>query len=182
MKFCSACGAEVVRKIPPDDDHMRFVCESCGAVYYHNPKIVVGCIPEKDGKILLCRRAIEPRLGFWTLPAGFMEMHETMAGGAAREALEETGARVEIIAPFTLLDLVHAGQVYVMFRANLLDDNYGPTQESLEVRLFDEADIPWGKMAFTSITYTLEKFFGDRAAGTFVLHESSIGPMGLHKP
>ena len=179
MNFCSNCGARVVLRVPDDDERPRFVCEQCRTIHYQNPRIVAGCIPEKKGRVLLCRRAIEPRAGFWTLPAGYMENGETVSEAAAREALEETGARVEITELFTVLNLVHARQVYMMYRAILLDDDFGPTRESLDVRLFDEPGIPWKEIAFSSIYRTLAFFFKDRAEGRFRLHEEAIPPMGL---
>ncbi|MBW2029689.1 MAG: NUDIX hydrolase [Deltaproteobacteria bacterium] len=176
MKYCSTCGAPLNRRIPPGDDRPRFVCDKCHSIHYENPKIVVGCIPEWEQKILLCRRSIEPRYGFWTAPAGFLENGETVAEGARRETLEEACARVEIMDPYTLFDLTHVNQVYLMFKARLIDGRFGPGHESLEVKLFSEKEIPWDEIAFQSIKETLRLYFQDRAEGTFPLHTGRISP------
>lgn len=164
-KFCGYCGAKTEQKIPEDDDHVRSVCTSCGEIHYRNPKIVVGSIPEWEGRILLCRRNIEPRKGFWTLPAGFLEIKESVQEGAVRETLEETRAKVELIAPYRMFNICFVSQIYFMFRARLTSENFGPTNESIEVRLFDESEIPWDKIAFMAIRQTLEHYFKDRANG-----------------
>ena len=177
MKFCSSCGAAVVQRIPEGDSLVRSVCVDCGTVHYENPKMVVGCIPEWEDRILLCRRAIEPRYGFWTLPAGFLENGESVAAGAARETLEEAEARVEIGALYTFYNLTHINQVYLMFRGRLLDLDYGAGAESLEVRLFREEEIPWDQMAFRAVAETLRHYFADRATGQFGFHIGDIAPM-----
>ena len=177
MKFCSACGATVTYRIPAGDTLPRYVCDRCDTVHYENPKIVVGCIPEWEGRILLCRRAIEPRLGFWTLPAGFLENGETVAQGAVRETLEEAEARVELGDLYTFYNLPHISQVYLMFRARLLDLDFGPGTESLEVRLFSEAEIPWQDLAFRTIGATLRHYFADRAQDSFRFHLGDMTPM-----
>ena len=151
MKFCSQCGSEVELRIPAGDTLPRFVCPVCHTIHYQNPKMVVGCIPEWEGRILLCRRAIAPREGKWTLPAGFMENNETLAQGAARETLEEANARVEIRELYAVYNLPHISQVYLLFRAKLLDLDFSPGIESLEVKLFEEHEIPWDEMAFRVI-------------------------------
>jgi ADP-ribose pyrophosphatase YjhB (NUDIX family) len=174
MKFCSVCGHEVGLSIPPGDNRERFVCGNCGTVHYQNPRNVVGTVPVWDDKVLLCRRAIEPRYGYWTLPAGFMEMDETTSEGAARETLEEAGARVEIQSLFTLLNVPHVHQVHLFYLARLLDIDLDPGEESLEVQLFDESDIPWDEIAFPTVGQTLRFFFADRAAGTYTLHTGDI--------
>ncbi|MEA3275687.1 MAG: NUDIX hydrolase [Pseudomonadota bacterium] len=174
MKYCSQCGAEVRVLVPAGDNRPRHVCGSCGAIHYQNPKIVVGCIPEWGEKILLCRRAIEPRYGLWTLPAGFMERGETSQQGAARETMEEANARVEVGGLYTLFNLPHIDQVYLIFRSRLLDLDFGPGEESLEVRLFDEAEIPWEEMAFPVIRETMRLYFDDRANGGFSLRSGDI--------
>jgi len=152
------------------------VCGACGTIHYQNPKMVVGCIPESEDHILLCRRAIEPRYGLWTVPAGFMENGETTAHGAARETLEEANARVEVGALFTLYNIPHINQVYMLFRARLLDMDFGAGAESLEVRLFSEAEIPWNEIAFAAVRKTLEHYYSDRARGTFQFHLGTIEP------
>jgi ADP-ribose pyrophosphatase YjhB (NUDIX family) len=161
MKYCSSCGNLVNKRIPKGDNRHRYICDSCGAVHYQNPKIVVGCIPEQDGKILLCKRAIEPREGYWTVPAGFMELGESMAEGAARETLEEACAVVEIGHLFAAVDVVHAGQVHVFFTARLTSD-FSPGEETLETRLFSRDEIPWSEIAFPSGVFALEKYFEDQ--------------------
>jgi len=160
MKFCMNCGKTVSRKMPAGDNRERFICESCSAIHYQNPKIVVGCVPEQDGKILLCRRAIEPRRGFWTVPAGFMELGETVAEGAARETREEACAEVEIGHLFASVDVIEAGQVHMFFTARLLG-GYGVGEETLETELFAREDIPWTEIAFLSGRFALEKYLED---------------------
>jgi ADP-ribose pyrophosphatase YjhB (NUDIX family) len=134
-------------------------------IHYKNPLLVLGCVPQWQGKILLCKRAIEPRLGFWTVPAGFMENGETMQQAAARECYEEALAKVEIGSLLAVVNVTHAGQVHVMFRAELKAPQFAPGLESLEVGLYDEADVPWGQLAFPSGEFTLRRYFADRAAG-----------------
>ena len=165
MKFCSHCGDPVRVLVPHGDNRPRHVCTRCGTVHYQNPKIVVGCIPEWEGKVLLCRRAIEPRYGLWTLPAGFMERGETTLAGAARETLEEANARVAVGPLYSLFNLPHIDQVYMLFRGRLLDLDFHPGEESLEVQLFAESEIPWDSLAFPVVKETLELYFRDRAAG-----------------
>jgi ADP-ribose pyrophosphatase YjhB (NUDIX family) len=160
MKFCAGCGETVTRQVPEGDDHERWVCQSCGTIHYQNPKIVVGCVPERDGKILLCKRAIEPRAGYWTLPAGFMELGESIAEGAARETLEEACATVEIDRLFASVDAIHAGQLHLFFTARLLSD-FSPGIESLDVALFEVANIPWDDLAFATNRFALQKFIED---------------------
>ncbi len=174
MNYCSHCGASVSLKIPAGDNLPRHVCERCGAIHYLNPKLVIGAIPEWEDRILLCRRAIEPRAGLWTLPAGFMENAETTAQAAARETLEEACARIEVGAMFTLINVPHISQVHIVYRAQLLDLAFAPGEESLEVRLFDEASIPWDEIAFRTIAVTLRHFFDDRKAGRFGFHVADL--------
>ena len=176
MKFCSDCGEAVTQRIPDGDNVLRYVCDSCGTIHYQNPKMVVGCIPEWGDQILLCRRAIEPRYGLWTLPAGFMENGETAAAGAARETLEEAGARVTIDQLYTFLNLPNINQIYVMFRGTMLDLDFAAGTESLEVKLFSEEEIPWNELAFRTIKVTLEKYFADRKNGSFGFHMGDILP------
>ncbi|MFZ5484677.1 MAG: NUDIX hydrolase [Pseudomonadota bacterium] len=170
MKYCSHCGAPVSHRIPSGDNRHRYVCDTCGAIHYENPRMVVGCLPFWEDKVLLCRRAIEPRYGLWTLPAGYMENGETTAEGALRETLEEAGARVEILDLYTLINVPDIDQVYLLFRARLLDLDFAPGEESLEVGLFAEADIPWDQIAFRTVHTTLRHYFEDRRGGAFPLH------------
>ncbi len=170
MNYCSHCGAPVGLKIPAGDTLPRHVCERCGAIHYLNPKLVIGAIPEWEDKILLCRRAIEPRAGLWTLPAGFMENAETTAEAAARETLEEACARVKIGEMFTFINVPHINQVHILYRARLLDLDFAPGTESLEVQLFEEAAIPWKEIAFRTIGLTLQHYFEDRKAGSYGFH------------
>ena len=174
MNFCSNCGAQVGLRIPEGDNRPRYVCDACHFIHYQNPKIVTGCIPEWDDKVLLCKRAIEPRYGLWTLPAGFMENGETTHQGAVRETLEEANARVSIAGLFTLFNLPHIDQVYLMFRGRLLDLDFGPGDESLEVTLFPESQVPWDQIAFPVVQQTLQLYFKDRKAGAFRVHNGDI--------
>lgn len=174
MKFCSQCGAPVEQRIPAGEHLPRHVCPACGTIHYQNPKVVVGTIPEWEGRILLCRRAIEPRHGLWTLPAGFLENDETTIEGAMRETLEEASARVEVTHLYTLFNLPHVNQVYVMFRARLLDLEFGPGPESLEVALYDERDIPWNEIAFPVVHQTLQLYYEDRRQGHYGTHTGDI--------
>jgi len=174
MKFCSHCGKKVSLQIPEGDNLQRFVCDSCGMIHYQNPKIVTGTIPEWGDQILLCRRAIEPRKGYWTLPAGFMENQESAEIGARRETLEETGLSVDIDGLYALFNIPHISQVYLMFRASMPSTDFGPTSESLEVKLFDEADIPWDELAFVVMQETLKRYFKDRQRGQYTLQVGDI--------
>jgi ADP-ribose pyrophosphatase YjhB (NUDIX family) len=178
MNFCSNCGATVVHEIPPDDNRVRAVCHACNTIHYENPRMVVGCIAEWDDRILLCRRAIEPRLGLWTVPAGFMENGETTAEGATRETLEEANARVEILGLYALYNIPHIDQVYLLFRARLLDLDFSPGSETLETRLVNEAEIPWDQLAFATVRHTLRRYYADRRAGAYRPHTGTIEPMG----
>lgn len=174
MNFCSSCGAPVALRVPVGDTLPRHVCGQCGTIHYQNPKVVVGALPEWEGRILLCRRAIEPRHGMWTLPAGFMENDETTAQAAVRETLEEACARIEIGDIYTLIDVPHISQVHIVYRARLLDLDFRPGVESLEVALFDQADIPWEQIAFRTIALTLRHFFEDRRRGRWSFHSGSV--------
>jgi ADP-ribose pyrophosphatase YjhB (NUDIX family) len=176
MNYCSNCGAPVRLVIPPGDTLPRHVCDRCHLIHYQNPKMVVGCIPVWQDRILLCRRAIDPRYGLWTLPAGFMENGETTAEGAMREALEEAHARVAIDELYALFNLPHINQVYLIFRAQLLDLDIMPGTESLEVDLFDERDIPWQALAFATVREALRLYFDDRRRGQYRLHVADIVP------
>lgn len=174
MKFCSECGTTVARSIPVGDNRLRDVCPTCQTVFYENPKMVVGCLPEWEDKVLLCRRSIEPQYGKWTLPAGFMENGETTLQGAIRETYEEAGAEVEIVQLFSLCNLPHISQVYLMFRARLLRPEYSAGEESLEVRLFAEDEIPWDEIAFLTVEYSLRQYFEDRRKGAFSFHIADV--------
>ena len=174
MNFCSHCGAPVSLKVPPGDNLPRHICEACGTIHYQNPKVVVGTIATWEDKILMCRRAIEPRYGMWTLPAGFMENNETSGEAALRETLEEAGARVELGPMFTFVDLPHISQIHIIYRAKLLHLDFNPGEESLEAALVSEAEIPWNEIAFRSIDYTLKCFFEDRRSGKFDLHSIAL--------
>lgn len=177
MNYCSTCGAKVSLKIPDGDNLPRQVCDDCGAIHYLNPKLVVGCVPEhQDGRILMCLRAIEPRRGFWTIPAGFMENDETLAEGAARETWEEALGKVEIGSVLAIVDVIRAHQVHVFFRARLIGDNFGVGEESLETTLYEEDDIPWDQIAFRSTEFALRSFLQDRAAGKDDLHMTRYPP------
>ena len=164
MKYCPHCASLLTIKIPADDSRERYVCEACGSIHYQNPRNVVGSIPIYREQVLLCRRAIEPRHGYWTLPAGFMENNETTAEAAARETMEEAGARIEMQPLFSLLNVPHVHQVHLFYRARLLDKDFAAGTESLEVKLFTEAQIPWDEIAFPTVTHTLKFFFADLAA------------------
>ena len=174
MKFCSLCGASVTLRIPAGDSLPRHVCDACDAIHYQNPKIVAGCIPEWQGRILLCRRAIEPRYGLWTLPAGFMENGESAVAAATREALEEANAVVENPTLYGLYSLLHVSQVYLMFRGQLRNGVASPGAETLEVGLFAEEEIPWEQLAFTVVRETLRQYFAECPTGVFNLHVGDI--------
>jgi ADP-ribose pyrophosphatase YjhB (NUDIX family) len=162
--------------VPEGDSHERAVCDNCGHIQYLNPKIVVGCLPVYGERILMCKRAIEPRYGLWTLPAGFMENNESAAEGAAREALEEANARVEIEDLYTVYSIPHISQVYMMFRARLVDIEVSPGVESLEVKLVTEDEIPWDQLAFAMVKRTLTHFLEDRRTGVYLPRFGDIRP------
>ena len=176
MNFCSNCARPLELRVPDGDNRERWCCAQCGAIHYENPKLVVGTIPIFNDQVLLCRRAIEPRLGYWTLPAGFMEVGETMREGALRETAEEAGARIELLELFSAFDVVEFRQVHMYYRARLLDLEFAPGTESLEVRLFTEAEIPWPDLAFRTVSMSLRAYFADRASGMFRLHEGAVVP------
>lgn len=174
MKYCPSCGQAVEQRVPEGDHLPRHVCPACGTVHYQNPKIIAGCVPEFDGRILLCRRAIEPRHGYWTIPAGFMENGESLEEAARRESLEEAEAHVEVGSLLAVVSVIHAHQVHVMFRARLAEPRFGAGPESLEVALVEPARIPWGDLAFPSVRFALERYLEDRAAGRDGLHFTAI--------
>lgn len=174
MKYCSSCGGDLEQRVPSGDNRERAVCRSCGTVFYQNPKVVGGCVPEWQGRVLLCRRAIEPRLGYWTLPAGFMENGETTLDCAARETLEEACARMRIEGLFAVFDLPVIDQVYMIYRGSIVDGDFAAGEETLEAELFDEKDIPWDELAFPVMIETLRLYFRDIENGSFGTHVGSI--------
>lgn len=174
MKFCSECGAPVVHRVPQGDNLPRYVCEQCATIHYHNPRIVAGTLATSGDRILLCRRAIEPRHGYWTLPAGFMENGETIEEAAARETAEEARAKVEFERLYTIINVPHIGQVHMMYLGRLVGEAHEPGPESLATELVHVDDIPWDELAFPSVRFTLERFIDDRRRGTFSLHTTAI--------
>ena len=162
MKFCSSCGHAVQLRIPEGDNRERFVCDACGMVHYQNPRIIAGCVPFWGDKVLLCRRDIEPRRGFWTLPCGFLENGETLEMGAKRETREEANAEVDLRRLFAVYSIPHINQVYMVFLAQLkAEDGFGAGEETIEARLFSGAEIPWDEIAFSAVKFTLERYFSD---------------------
>ena len=174
VNYCSDCGASVSQKIPQGDNRLRFVCDSCGTVHYENPRIVTGCLPVHEGKALLCRRAIEPRRGYWTLPGGFLELGETIEEGALRETREEAGANVQIRSLYTLFNVLHVGQLSLFFLADLVSMDFYAGEESLEARLFAEHEMPWEELAFTTIERTLRYYFEDSRQGQYIQRVGDI--------
>jgi ADP-ribose pyrophosphatase YjhB (NUDIX family) len=176
MKFCSNCGNPIAYAVPPGDDRARFLCEACGAIHYQNPRVVAGCIPEYENRVLLCRRAIEPAYGKWTLPAGYLENGETVAACAARETREEAGAQIEGLTPYLLYNICHINQIYLIFRGRLKNLGWAAGKESLEVKLYSETDIPWDQIAFRVIAEALKTYFRDRPDGLFPFSIRDIAP------
>jgi len=176
MNYCTHCAASVVHRVPLGDNRPRHVCESCGLIHYSNPKIIAGALPVWDEQVLLCRRAIEPRHGLWTLPAGFMENGETTQNAARRETEEEACARVDVGDLYCYLNVPHISQVYVIFLARLLDLDFAAGEESLEVELFHEKDIPWDAIAFPAIDIALRHYFEDRKQGVFPTRVFDVAP------
>ena len=174
IKFCKACGHAVTYLVPADDNRERAVCAACTSIHYENPLNVVGTVPVWGEQVLLCKRNIEPRRGKWTLPAGFLELGETTAEGAARETVEEAGARFELGALFSLLNVVRVGQVHLFYLATLLDTNFAPGSETMQTRLFHEHEVPWDEIAFRTVRDTLRLFFADRQRGQFGMHCADI--------
>lgn len=170
MKFCSDCGQPVELLIPEHDHLPRHVCKSCGAIHYRNPKVIAGCVATWGDRVLMCRRAIEPRLGKWTFPAGFLEMGETSGEGAARETLEEAGAEVDIEDLFVLINVPYVSQIYAIYRGRMRSERHHATHESSETCLMREDEIPWDEIAFPTIWHSLKFFFADRAAGRREFH------------
>ncbi len=175
MNFCGNCGQSTVEKIPLGDHQIRNVCSSCGSIHYVNPKVICGALAVWENKVLLCRRAIEPRYGLWTLPAGYMELYETMEQGAARETWEEAEAKVEIEQLYCMYDIPRIGQIYVLFKAKLIDGIFGAGDETIESRLFSEDEIPWNDLAFPSVERTLKHYFHDRKTAQFDFHLETLG-------
>ena len=175
IKHCRVCGSPAAYRVPADDNRERAVCSVCGEIHYENPLNVVGTVPVWGTQVLLCRRNIEPRYGLWTLPAGFLELGESAAEGALRETVEEAGARIELQGLYTMLNVVRVGQLHLFYRARMLDTTLDPGPETIEARLFDEAELPWDELAFGTVRRTLEHYFADRRAGGFGFHEGSIG-------
>ena len=174
IKHCKVCGGAAVYAVPADDNRERATCTVCATIHYENPINVVGTVPHWGDQVLLCRRNIEPRHGFWTVPAGFMEMGETTAEGAVRETIEEAGAHIELQGLFTLLNVVRVGQLHLYYRARLLDTEFDPGPETIEARLFTEAQVPWEELAFRTVRETLRRYFEDRRKGEFGFHASDI--------
>ena len=173
-RHCKRCGSPVEYRIPADDNRERATCTACGSVFYENPLNVVGTVPAWGDQVLLCKRNIEPRYGLWTLPAGFLELGETTEAGALRETDEEAGARVELLGLFTVLNVVRVGQVHLFYRARLLDTRFAPGFETIEARLFGEAEVPWDELAFRTVRETLRHWFEDHRRGQFALHCADI--------
>ncbi len=174
MNFCSHCGEQVEHKIPQGDNRHRYVCTVCEHIHYQNPRIIAGCIAEYKNQILLCRRAIEPRYGLWTLPAGFMENQETTVEAAERETLEEANAKIADIRLFCSFSIPHISQVYMMYRGNLLNGFASPGEESLQTALYSEVEIPWDELAFPVITETLKLYFSDKQNGKFQIYNGEM--------
>ena len=174
LNFCSKCGVTLAYRIPPGDDRPRYVCDDCLTIHYQNPKMVVGTIPVWEDKVLLCRRAIEPQYGKWTLPAGYLENGESVADGAIRETREEASAVIDIVQPFALFSLTFVSHIYFMFYSKLSSPDFSPGKESLSVQLFKEEEIPWEEISFTVIEKTLEYFFIDKNKGHFSFHMGEI--------
>jgi ADP-ribose pyrophosphatase YjhB (NUDIX family) len=174
MEHCSRCGQPVHKRVPEGEDRERHMCSSCGAIHYQNPKMVVGCIVEEDGRILLCKRAIEPRRGYWTVPAGFLELGESAMQGAIRETEEEARASVRIVAPYAHFDVPHIGQAYIIYRAALVAPGFGPGTESLEVKLVAPEEIPWAEIAFPVVRHSLELVLEDQRNGRYRSHQGVL--------
>jgi len=171
MKYCSKCGHEVESKIVEDDHRPRFVCPSCNTIHYQNPNVVVGSIPMWQGKILMARRSIEPRIGTWNLPAGFLENGETVEEGAARELYEETKAKIENLRLFSVYSVARINQIHIYYIADLISDYYEITPESSEIQLMEISEIPWDEISFPSTMFNLKKYVADVEQGSFGVHQ-----------
>lgn len=165
IQHCRVCGAAAQYRVPADDNRERAVCTACGEIHYENPINVVGTVPVWGDQVLLCRRNIEPRFGFWTLPAGFLELGESLAEGAIRETVEEAGAHIALQDLLTVLNVVRVGQVHFFYRARMLDTHLDPGPETIEARLFREDEVPWDELAFRTVRQTLEHYFAQRRLG-----------------
>ncbi len=174
MKFCSNCGSSVTFEIPHGDDRSRHVCNECDTIHYQNPKIITGCLPVYEDKVLLCKRAIEPRSKLWTLPAGFMENGESMEQGALRESWEEARLTLKNHELYQLFSLPHISQVYVFYLSEIVSLDFAPGPESLEVQLFRESEIPWEELAFPVVHTTLKDYFSDYPSRTFPVRNSTV--------
>ena len=175
MKYCSECGSDkLVHKLPDGDTKERIVCDTCGRIFYHNPKIVTGCILEWQRRILLCKRSIEPRVNFWTVPAGFLENGESVIEAAAREANEEACAECENLVIHSLYNIRHVNQIYIIYRGVLKDGRYGVGDESNDAMLCSEAEIPWHQIAFPIIEEALKLYFDDRKHQNYSYHEGDL--------
>ncbi len=181
MKYCSQCGGTLEHRIPEGDSLARYICTVCACIHYQNPRVITGCIPVWEDKVLMCKRAIEPRYGYWTLPAGFLEIGETSAEGAVRETMEEARARVEVGPLFSFINVTYIGQIYTFYRAELLDLEFSPGAESLEVELMTEAQIPWKELAFPTVKLGLQDYFEDRRKGQFQLHMHDLKTPPWHR-
>ena len=174
MKYCSSCGSLLSFRVPEGDDRKRHSCDSCGVIHYQNPRVVVGCLPIHEDKVLLCKRAIEPRRGCWTLPAGYLENGETTMEGAARETWEETRARVYDQQLYRVFDIPQIDQIYMFFRTGIENGHFGEGPESIEVGLFAEEHIPWQELAFRPVYETLKEYFLDRRSARFPVRSSKL--------
>lgn len=185
INFCNRCGTKVIITIPEGDNRERHVCDVCGEIQYQNPKIITGCIPVWGNRVLLCKRAIDPRMGYWTVPAGFMENDETLEQGAIRETWEEAMAKVTDLHLYQIFDVPRINQVYILYRAQLSGpDNFGPGAESLEVQLTTLDAIPWEDIAFLVIRRTLERYLDEWHTGSFTFSSDSLEQIenGHHRP
>ena len=176
INYCTQCGASVTQQIPAGDNLHRAVCSRCAHIHYDNPRLIIGCVAEWQGRLLLCRRAIEPRLGYWTLPAGFMENGETTAEAACRETREEAGAIIQIDAPFAMISIAHINQVHLFYRGRMLNSDFCAGEESLEVALFEPHEIPWAQLSFRSVKLCIERYLDDKTRGCFAFHEHELQP------
>lgn len=177
INFCPRCGFGITVMVPPGDNLPRHTCSRCGHIHYENPRLVVGCVASWEGRLLLCRRAIEPRLGYWTLPGGFMENGESAADAARREAKEEAGADIVIDAPFAMVSIPHINQVHLFYRGHLGNDGLSPGEESLEAALIGPEGLPWNQLAFRSVAFCLEQYLADAGRNCFGFHETALAPL-----